>query len=62
VINRAGELVGLAFDGNSHSIGGSYGYDERLNRAVSLHSAALIEALRTVYGAEALVSEMTLRE
>jgi hypothetical protein len=61
VINRAGELVGLAFDGNIHSLGGAYGYDGRMNRAVSVHAAAMVEALKTVYGAEALVKEINPR-
>ena len=32
-----GELVGLLFDGNIHSISGSYWFDTRLNRAVAVH-------------------------
>lgn len=59
VIDRQGALVGLVFDGNIHSLGGAYGYDERLNRAVSVHAAAMIAALETVYGAQSLVDELT---
>ena len=58
VINRDAEVVGLAFDGNIHSLGGSFWYDETLNRTVSVHSAAMIEALDTVYDAGHLVEEM----
>lgn len=61
VINRQGELVGLAFDGNLHSLGGAYGYDGRMNRAVSVHAGAMVEALRTVYGATSLVEELAPR-
>lgn len=61
VINRAGALVGLAFDGNIHSLGGAYGYDGRMNRAVSVHAGAMLEALRTVYGAAHLVDELSPR-
>ncbi|HEY0973593.1 MAG TPA: S46 family peptidase [Solimonas sp.] len=61
LINRKGEIVGLAFDGNIHSIGGSYVYDERLNRTVAVHSAAILEALDKVYGASGLVRELTRR-
>lgn len=58
VINKNAEVVGLVFDGNIHSLGGDYWYDERLNRAVSVHSGAILEALRKVYGADALVKEI----
>ena len=57
-INRAGELVGLIFDGNIQSLVGDFVYDEAQNRAVSVHSSALIEALRHVYDAGALADEL----
>jgi hypothetical protein len=60
VINKKAEVVGLVFDGNIHSLGGDYWYDERLNRSVSVHSGAILEALRKVYGADALVKELEL--
>lgn len=58
VVNKNGELVGLIFDGNIHSLGGAFGYDESLNRAVSVESAAILEALDKIYGAHALANEM----
>ena len=58
VINGKAEVVGLVFDGNIHSLGGDYWYDERLNRAVSVHSGAILEALRKVYRADHLVEEL----
>jgi hypothetical protein len=58
VINARGELVGLIFDGNIQSLVGDFVYDETQNRAVSVHSAALIEALRHVYDAGALADEL----
>lgn len=61
IINRDAEIVGLAFDGNIHSLGGSFWYDERLNRCVGVHSAAMVEALSKVYDARGLVEEMTRR-
>jgi hypothetical protein len=61
LINARGELVGLAFDGNIRSLGGSYFYDEAVNRTVSVHPAAMLEALRIVYGADALVEELAPR-
>jgi len=58
ILNRDAEVVGLAFDGNLPSLGGAYAYDERLNRSVGVHSGAIVEALRTVYGADALLAEL----
>jgi hypothetical protein len=59
VLNRDAEVVGLAFDGNIESIGGDYGYDERKNRMVAVHSGFMLDALRKVYAADALVEELT---
>ncbi|GIL41726.1 S46 family peptidase [Roseiterribacter gracilis] len=59
IINQKGELVGLAFDGNAHSIGGSYGYDGALNRCIGVDVMAMKQALAKVYKADALVRELT---
>ena len=61
VINAAGEVIGAAFDGNIHSLGGAYGYDETLNRTVSVSTAAITEALRTVYPQPRLLEELGVR-
>ncbi|WP_366515610.1 S46 family peptidase [Solimonas marina] len=58
VINRDAQIVGLAFDGNQHSFGGAYWFDERLNRCVAVHPAAIAEALSKIYDAGALLKEM----
>jgi Peptidase S46 len=58
VVNAKAEVVGLIFDGNIHSLGGDYGFDLTKNRAVSVHSAALLEALAKIYGADRLVQEL----
>ncbi|MDH4259393.1 MAG: S46 family peptidase [Gammaproteobacteria bacterium] len=58
VVNAAGEIVGLAFDGNIHSISGSYWFDDRLNRSVAVHPAYIRLALEKVYGAKALLAEI----
>ena len=58
IVNRAGELVGLIFDGNIESLVGRFVYDDTANRAVAVHSAAIVHALRTVYGASALADEL----
>ena len=59
MVNRKGEVVGLVFDGNIHSLGGEYGYDAALNRTVAVDSAILIEAMDKVYGANRIVRELT---
>jgi len=59
VVNRAGEVVGVIFDGNIQSLPGYFIYDAGVNRAVSVDARGILEALRTVYGAERLVSEIT---
>ena len=58
VIDAKGEVIGVAFDGNIHSLGGDYGYDPALNRSVAVSAAAITEALRVVYGAHGLLKEL----
>jgi Peptidase S46 len=58
VVNRRGELVGIIFDGNIQSLVLDFVYSDEKARAVSVHSAAILEALRTVYGAERMVKEL----
>jgi hypothetical protein len=58
LIDINGNLVGLIFDGNIHSIAGSYWFDPELNRAVAVHPAIMLEALRKIYKAEALLAEI----
>lgn len=58
VVNRRGEFVGVIFDGNIQSLVGDFVYTEEQARAVAVHSNAIIEALRKVYGADALADEL----
>jgi hypothetical protein len=58
VVDRNGELVGLIFDGNIESLVGRFVYDERDNRAVAVHAAAMLEAMKKLYGADYLVNEI----
>ena len=37
LIDAKGEIVGLMFDGNIHSISGDYWFDTEKNRAVAVH-------------------------
>jgi hypothetical protein len=60
LVDRDGNIVGLMFDGNIHSISGSYWYDAELNRAVAVDTSIILEGLRKVYHADALLTEMGL--
>ena len=58
LINQGGEIVGLVFDGNLPSLGGDYWFEPEVNRTVSVHSAAIVEVLKTVYGAKRVLQEL----
>ena len=58
VINVKGELVGLIFDGNIQSLPGYFVYDAAVNRAVSVDTRGMLEALRVVYKATAVADEL----
>jgi hypothetical protein len=57
-LDRNGDVVGAIFDGNIHSLGGEYFYDGSLNRAVTVASTIVEEALADVYGMDGLVEEL----
>jgi V8-like Glu-specific endopeptidase len=61
VVNAKGEYVGLIFDGNIQSLVGRYAYDDARNRAVAVHSSGILEAMRTIYGMDALAAELTAK-
>ena len=58
VIDRQGRVIGAAFDGNINSLGGNYGYDGTINRTVVVSTAAVQEALESIYPAPHLVAEL----
>ncbi|HXA35840.1 MAG TPA: S46 family peptidase [Steroidobacteraceae bacterium] len=58
VIGRNGEVIGLIFDGNIQSLGGDFGYDGSLNRAVAVDVTGITEALKNIYHADRLVKEL----
>jgi len=62
VINRKAELVGLVFDGNIESLVGNFVFNAENNRAVMVHPAAMLEALRKLYGAAPLAEEIEGRK
>ncbi len=62
VINRAGEIVGIIFDGDIQSLPWNFVYDDRIGRSVQVDSRGIIEALRHIYGATSLADELVGRE
>ena len=58
VVNRAGEFVGIIFDGNLQSLVLDFAYEEVQARSLSVHSAGILESLRKVYGVRALADEL----
>ena len=61
VLDREGAVIGAAFDGNIHSLGGAFGYDGRMNRTVVVSTAAITEALTDIYPNAGILRELTRR-
>ena len=61
LLDSRAEVIGVAFDGNIQSLGGTYAFDEAVNRSVILSSVAITEALEVVYDDKPLVAELTAR-
>ena len=59
-VNRAGELVGIVFDGNLESLPNTYLYTGDQARAVHVATEGIAEALEKVYRADALLRELGL--
>ena len=59
VIGRNGEVIGLIFDGDIESLGGDFGYDGSVNRAVAVDVTGITEALKKIYHADRLVQELS---
>lgn len=58
LLDRGGQVIGVVFDGNVHSLGGEFYYDGALNRSISVSSQAIAAALHDVYGMGDLLAEL----
>ena len=58
VINKAGEVVGIIFDGNIESLQWNFAYSDKVARAVEVDSRAITESLRNIYHADGLLKEL----
>ncbi len=58
VINKAGEVVGIIFDGNIESLAWNFAYTDKVARAVEVDSRAITESLKNIYHADGLLQEL----
>jgi hypothetical protein len=58
VVNRAGEFVGIIFDGNLESLPWDYAFSDKQGRATSVASAAILQALINIYDAQPVATEL----
>ena len=59
MINKNREAVGLVFDGNMESLPGEFIFVPDLNRSISVPAGGMVAAMRYIYKADRLVSELT---
>lgn len=61
IVNRKAEFVGINFDSNIQKLSNRYWYIEENegSRAIGVHSAGILEALRKLYDAGDLTKELT---
>ncbi len=58
VVNKAGEVVGIIFDGNIQQLPNRFVYRDEVERSVSVDARGIIEALRSIYAANGLADEL----
>jgi hypothetical protein len=58
VVNKNLEIVGLVFDGNIESLPGDLIFIDTKNRTVAVHSAGILGALKHIYKAGRIASEL----
>ena len=60
VINANGELIGLAFDGNSEAMSGDIDFEENLQRCINLDVRYALFIIEKYAGAMNLIKEMNI--
>ncbi len=60
VINGKGQLIGLAFDGNSEAMSGDIDFEENLQRCICLDSRYMLWVIDVFAGAKNLIEEMDI--
>ncbi len=62
VLNANGELLGLAFDGNSEAMTGDFYYNPSLKRTISVDIRYVLFIIDKYAGAQRLINEMTIKK
>ncbi|HEX3007136.1 MAG TPA: S46 family peptidase [Bacteroidales bacterium] len=62
MVNKNLEVIGLVFDGNIESLPGRFIFIPDQNRAVGVHSGGMLAALKYIYKANRLVTELTAKK
>ena len=62
VINGKGELIGLAFDGNSEAMSGDIDFEENLQRCINVDIRYVLFVIDKYAGAKNLIDEMDIRK
>ena len=57
-VNKKGEVTGIVFDGNIQSLVWNFFFTDKIARAVHVDARGITEALRRIYGADALADEL----
>jgi hypothetical protein len=57
-VNIKGEIIGILFDGNLEGLPNRFVYTDRQARSVHVASQGIVESLRSVYGATAILKEL----
>lgn len=60
VIDAEGNLIGLAFDGNSEAMSGDIDFEENLQRCICLDARYMLFVIDKYAGAKNLIDEMTI--
>ncbi|HNL82919.1 MAG TPA: S46 family peptidase, partial [Chitinophagaceae bacterium] len=60
VIDAKGNLIGLAFDGNSEALSHKLAFDKELNRTICVDVRYVLWCIEKVGGAKHIIDELTL--